>query len=135
MVKALDSHARGCGFKSCLAQDKDYWWGKVTGAHLHKSAHSPGHCPLWLGNRLRLKSSIPHKKLSYITYHFFLIIIFCRFMYKIFLLTSTFCKLSVLNIRCFRNSPFYFFLFCTSPFYYSLFLVDVILILYMKDQL
>ena len=52
MVKALDSHARGRGFKSCLAQDKDYWWGKVTGAHLHKCAHSPGHCPLWLGNRL-----------------------------------------------------------------------------------
>ena len=35
VVKALDSHARGCGFKSCLAQDKDYWWGKVAGAHLH----------------------------------------------------------------------------------------------------
>ena len=30
-VKALDSHTRGCGFKSCLAQDKDYWWGKVVG--------------------------------------------------------------------------------------------------------
>ena len=64
VVKALDSHARGCGFKSCLAQDKDYWWGKVTGAHLHKCAHSPGHCPLWLGNRLRSKSSMPHKKRS-----------------------------------------------------------------------
>ena len=62
VVEALDSHARGCGFKSCLAQDKDYWWGKVTGAHLHKCAHSPGHCPLWLGNRLRSKSSMPHKK-------------------------------------------------------------------------
>ena len=71
VVKALDSHARGRGFKSCLAQDKDYlaiylayWWGKVTGAHLHKCAHSPGHCPLWLGNRLRSKSSMPHKKNS-----------------------------------------------------------------------
>ena len=48
-VKTLDSHARRCGFKSCLARDKDYWWRKVTGAHLHKCAHSPGHCPLWLG--------------------------------------------------------------------------------------
>ena len=36
VVKALDLYARGCGFKSCLAQDKDYWWGKVMGAHLHK---------------------------------------------------------------------------------------------------
>ena len=62
VVKALDSHARSCGFKSCLAQDKDYWWGKVTGAHLHKCAHSPGHCPLWLGNRLHSKSSMSHKK-------------------------------------------------------------------------
>ena len=35
VAKALDSHARGCGFKSCLAQGKVYWWGKVTGAHLH----------------------------------------------------------------------------------------------------
>ena len=61
VVKALDSHARGCGLKSCLAQDKDYWWGKVTGAHLHKCAHSPGHCPLWLGNRLRSKSSMLQK--------------------------------------------------------------------------
>ena len=60
VVKALDSHARGRGFKSCLAQDKDYWWGKVTGVHLHKCAHSPGHCPLWLGNRLHSKSSMPH---------------------------------------------------------------------------
>ena len=61
MVKALDSHARGCGFKSCPAQDKDYWWGKVTAAHLHKCAHSPGHCPLWLGNRLHSKSSMLQK--------------------------------------------------------------------------
>ena len=58
MVKALDWHTRGRGFKSCLAQDKDYWWGKITGTHLHKCAHSPGHCPLRLGNRLCLKSSI-----------------------------------------------------------------------------
>ena len=61
MVKALDSHARGCGLKSCLAQDKDCWWGKVTGAHLHKCVHSPGHCPLWLGNRLHSKSSMSQK--------------------------------------------------------------------------
>ena len=31
-------------------------------AHLHKCAHSPGYCPLWLGNRLRSRSSMPHKK-------------------------------------------------------------------------
>ena len=62
VVKALDSYARGCGFKSCLAQDKDYWWGKVTGANLHKCTHFPGHCPFWLGNRLRSKSSMLQKK-------------------------------------------------------------------------
>ena len=60
-VKALDSHTRGCGFKSCLAQDKDYWWGKAMGSHFHKCAHSPGHCPLWLGNRLCLRSSMSNK--------------------------------------------------------------------------
>ena len=26
VAKALDSHATGCGFKSCPAQDKDYRW-------------------------------------------------------------------------------------------------------------
>ena len=71
VVKALDLHARGCGFKSCLAQDKDYWWGKVTGAHLYKCAHSPGHCPLWLGNRLRSKSSMRKKYVQYLlSFHF-----------------------------------------------------------------
>ena len=62
VVKALDSQAKGCGFKSCLAQDKDYWWGKVSEAHLQKCAYSPEHCPLWLGDRLHSKSSMPHKK-------------------------------------------------------------------------
>ena len=60
VVKALDSHARSCGFKSCLAQDEDYWWKKVTGAHLHKCVHS--YYPLRLGNRLRSKLIMPHKK-------------------------------------------------------------------------
>ena len=69
VVQALDSHARGCGFKSCLSQDKDYWWGKVTVAHLHKCAHSPGYCPLWLGNRLRSKSSMPHTQKNIILFY------------------------------------------------------------------
>ena len=63
MVKALeDSHARGCEFKSCLTQDKDYWLRNVTGVHLHKCAHSPGRCPFWLVNRLHSKLSTPHTK-------------------------------------------------------------------------
>ena len=30
VVRTLGSHTRDYGFKSCLAQDNDYWWGKVT---------------------------------------------------------------------------------------------------------